>query len=402
MTEPKASDPTTAMLVDELVIGSADAAFVIDERQRIMGWNERARELTGFATEETVGQPCYQVLGSVIADGRAICTPDCAALSCFHLMRPFAVESAVLMTRSGEQVAVSLSTLALGEHWRQLGVMAVVLIRPKRLIRIEAPEDILRVYTLGAFRVFRGRREVGADAWSRRQALALFRFLVAQRGHPVHRESIIETLWPDADPEDGMRHLKVLIHSVRRTLEPESKSGTDSRFLVRDDESYMVPADSVWVDADRFSHLVRHGAVRASQRDTDGALDAFAEAGKLYGGDYMEGETFAEWCAGERAVLRELFLSAMERTVALSLERGDYGTAIETCRRALVTDPTREALHRALMRSLWGAGRVHESIQQFQEIARVLEHDLGVEPTVETRTLHEELVASVTRHPSSV
>jgi PAS domain S-box-containing protein len=41
---------------------TGDGAFVTDEDQRIIFWNQAATEITGYTYEEIPGQPCYEVL----------------------------------------------------------------------------------------------------------------------------------------------------------------------------------------------------------------------------------------------------------------------------------------------------------------------------------------------------
>ncbi|MGA8571352.1 MAG: PAS domain S-box protein [Desulfobaccales bacterium] len=36
--------------------------FIVDQRRRIMGFNRRAQEITGFPKEEALGRHCWEVL----------------------------------------------------------------------------------------------------------------------------------------------------------------------------------------------------------------------------------------------------------------------------------------------------------------------------------------------------
>ena len=47
---------------------------------------------------------------------------------------------------------------------------------------------------------------------------ALLHLLSLRVGEAVHREALIETLWPDADPEAGLHRLQVAVSSLRRLL----------------------------------------------------------------------------------------------------------------------------------------------------------------------------------------
>jgi PAS domain S-box-containing protein len=56
---------------------AADGAFVIDEDQRIIYWNQAAQEILGYASEEVVGRACYEILEGRGDRGQAICRHHC-------------------------------------------------------------------------------------------------------------------------------------------------------------------------------------------------------------------------------------------------------------------------------------------------------------------------------------
>ena len=52
---------------------------------------------------------------------------------------------------------------------------------------------------------------------------ALLHLLAARAGEQVHREALIEALWPEADPDAGLHRLQVAISSLRRLLAVDSR-----------------------------------------------------------------------------------------------------------------------------------------------------------------------------------
>jgi PAS domain S-box-containing protein len=42
---------------------AADGAYIIDDRQRIIFWNESAATLLGYDADEVIGRQCYQIFG---------------------------------------------------------------------------------------------------------------------------------------------------------------------------------------------------------------------------------------------------------------------------------------------------------------------------------------------------
>ena len=61
----------------KILDNAADGAFVVDEEQRIVYWNEAAEAILGYTPEEVLGLSCYEILGGCDDHGRAICCPQC-------------------------------------------------------------------------------------------------------------------------------------------------------------------------------------------------------------------------------------------------------------------------------------------------------------------------------------
>ena len=56
--------------------------------------------------------------------------------------------------------------------------------------------EVVRVWLLGGFRVSVGSRTIGEDRWRRRKAAALVKLLALAPGHRMHRERVMDLLWP--------------------------------------------------------------------------------------------------------------------------------------------------------------------------------------------------------------
>jgi PAS domain S-box-containing protein len=72
---------TTNILLQELLDKTADAAYVVDENQRIVAWNRMATAVLGFEPQEVIGANCYQVLGGHADGGCVVCKRGCQPYS---------------------------------------------------------------------------------------------------------------------------------------------------------------------------------------------------------------------------------------------------------------------------------------------------------------------------------
>src|SRR5918998_82824 len=81
--------------------------------------------------------------------------------------------------------------------------------------------EALRIGLLGGFSVTVGDRKVDESAWRLRKAASLMKLLALSPGHRLHRERVMDLLWPDLDPRAATNNL----HHARRILEPAKAPG---------------------------------------------------------------------------------------------------------------------------------------------------------------------------------
>jgi DNA-binding SARP family transcriptional activator len=157
-------------------------------------------------------------------------------------------------------------------------------------------------------------------------------------------------------------------------------------------DAYLLRRDAVWLDADAFERLVAEGRALQDQARWSDALNCYVDARRLYRGDYLEEEIFADWCAEERERLRELFLEMLARTAECHATLGQYAEVVEVCHKALVFDPCRERFHSLLMEYLVKDGRSDLALAQYRHCQHVLAREFGTEPLPETQRLYQKIL----------
>ena len=149
----------------------------------------------------------------------------------------------------------------------------------------------LKIHLLGPFRVLVGDRQVGEDRWPRRKAKQLVQILALSPQLRLHREQLMETLWPDLSSDAAANNLNKTIHMARRALEPRLASGADSAFVRRVEEQILLDGPSgVWVDAEAFER-------RARKAGGGSDAEALERALELYSGDLLPENPYDELIA---------------------------------------------------------------------------------------------------------
>ena len=222
----------------------------------------------------------------------------------------------------------------------------------------------VHITLLGGFDVVVDGRQVPPAEWRRRQAAALVKLLALAPRRSLHRERVIDALWPDLDLDEAAPRLHKAAHHARRSL-------GDPRPLVLNGETVaLFPDADVDVDAFRFQRLAE------SARDAQTAGDA-ADA---YPGELLPQDLYEPWTEEPRERLRLLYLQMLRLA-------GRWGAVTDA-------DPADEPAHLALIRSLAGAGDRRSALRQFERLERGLRRELGVAPSPEALRLRDELLAA--------
>lgn len=242
--------------------------------------------------------------------------------------------------------------------------------------------EALRIWLLGGFRVSVGARTIRQDEWRLRKAATLVKLLALAPNHRLHREQVMDLLWPDSGRSAGSNSLRRALHVARRNLDATA----GSQYLASEDELLVLyPNGELWVDTEAFEEAA--ATARRSQEPT-----AYQVALDLYAGELLPENRYEEWAEGRRQELRSLYLSLLVELAGLYEERGEHEKGIEPLQRATAEEPTLEEAHASLMRLYALLGREGESLAQYERLRKALSTRLGMEPGSATRRLHEDIV----------
>ena len=242
------------------------------------------------------------------------------------------------------------------------------------------------VRTLGPLEVHIAGEQVAG--WGGQRAKTLLQYLLVHR-RPVHREVLMELLWPGHTYSSARNNLNVCLHSLRRVLDVTS-SGT--RYVTYRDGCYTLNRALSWdIDRDRFVAAAERGKRRGGEATSADAIATLERAVSAYGGPLFDGDPAADWLLAERTALEQLFHQVLERLAALLAARGDLDGAQRTLGLLLRDDGCRESAHRMLMTCYARRGQRDQVARQFQRCVTRLETDLEVTPSAETVDLFRAL-----------
>jgi DNA-binding SARP family transcriptional activator len=194
------------------------------------------------------------------------------------------------------------------------------------------------VWLLGGFRVAVGGTAVPDDAWRHRRGADLVKLLALAPGRRLHREQVMDALWPDLPVEASAANLRKATHCARRALGWEGSVGSDAKMLT------LFPGAEVHVDAERFEAAAGEALRRGEER-------ACAEAAGRYRGELLPEDRYVLWTQEPRERLRLRYLQVLKAgrmwERVLELDAAD-----EEAHRALIQDALSKGERRAAIRSM--------------------------------------------------
>jgi DNA-binding SARP family transcriptional activator len=194
--------------------------------------------------------------------------------------------------------------------------------------------------------------------------------LALYHGRPLHRELIIEALWPEATLSSGIRCQQVAVSSVRQCL---AQVAVPSDPVRRQGDAYELVLPGIVSDVVTFERAAENTR-RLTRAE---ALTVRTSALELYRGDLLPEVGPADWVVEERDRLRleAAALAAAAAADAIAVE--DLGAAIEFARRSVALDACHDPAWRMLIETYERLGDLSAAAVARADHRRVWD-DLGL------------------------
>ncbi|HEX2740255.1 MAG TPA: BTAD domain-containing putative transcriptional regulator [Rubrobacter sp.] len=245
-------------------------------------------------------------------------------------------------------------------------------------------QEVVRLWLLGGFRMSVGSRAVASDRWRLTKAENLIKLLALAPRHRLHREQVMDTLWPDIDAKHASNNLHRTLHFARGVLESEGADVGSDYLALRKDLLELCPDGPIWIDVEAFEKA-------AASARMSGAPASFRAAISLYAGELVPENLYEEWAYERRESLRHLYKALLVELGALYEERDEYEKGIQTLRSAVAQEPTDEDAHAGLMRLYALSGRRPEALRQYERLRKTLTDKLDIHPTGASVRLYEQI-----------
>src|SRR2546421_7031536 len=210
-----------------------------------------------------------------------------------------------------------------------------------------------------------------------RQRALLGRLLV-DANRVVAADKLVEDLW-ETPPRDANAALQNQVSRLRKVLGDR---------VVTKAPGYLVRVEADELDLDRFRTLVARAGATAEPAERSRLL---READGLFRGTPLA-DVEAPFAEAEAAAVEELRLAAVEARIDTDLERGRHAELVSELQALVKREPLRERLRGQLILALYRCGRQADALDAYRETRRMLDEELGLEPSPALRDLERAIL----------
>jgi DNA-binding SARP family transcriptional activator len=218
---------------------------------------------------------------------------------------------------------------------------------------VAAPVRV-EVRLLGGFQVRVDGRALPPHHWSRRHSAALVKLLALSPGRSLHREQVIDALWPDLGIDHAAPRLHKAAHYARKAL------GHRGAVVLNAETVRLCPDDDVQIDGVQFQE-------HAESAVASGGIAAAKAALASYGGELLPQDLYEPWAEQPRRHLGRLHVEMLHQA--------------EDWHQVVAADPTDEPAHLALAQRYVERGDRPAALRQLDELDRVMRQELGLGPS---------------------
>jgi len=165
----------------------------------------------------------------------------------------------------------------------------------------------VRVCTFGGLNVYLNNSPV-TIIWESQKARLLFCCLLVTFDQWVHRQTVIEAVWPGCSPASGEKNFKTTLSRLRksffgpRVLSPVLTQG----------EAVRLNNQAITLDASEFRNYSTQGIKLLVRGEVKSARKSLEAAQDLYCGQFLPEEPHNQFITAARTEFSELYISVIK------------------------------------------------------------------------------------------
>jgi len=246
--------------------------------------------------------------------------------------------------------------------------------------------DSLAFSLLGPVRAWHGGTELDLGSPQQRTTLAM---LLLREGGLATLDELIAGMWGDEPPRSAVTTIRTYVSRLRAVL--DGARATARLDSVGGGYTLQVAGDAL--DVARFRRHTTRAADAARRGDWRTVVAEQTAGLQLWSGQPLAG-SIGPYANGQRTRLQQLGMAARIDLLTAQVQLGLFAEILPELTAMAAAHPLWEDVQALHMTALYGSGRAAEALEQYQRARRVLVDELGIEPGVRLRTVHQRILAS--------
>lgn len=243
----------------------------------------------------------------------------------------------------------------------------------------------IQLNILGEFELrVNGKALAGSIKQSSKQKSILC-YLILHRDRAVTQAELTDVFYEDENQSNPAGALKMQILRIRSMFDGAVDKSV--KLIISRRGSYQWnPELECLVDVEEFERLFAEA--ESGELGEEEKLTLYRRAVELYRGDLVLDKDNLLWTKAMSSRYHSKYISAVEKYTQLLEVAGEYSEMELRCKRALEDDPTNEALHIMLIRSLLKQKKHAEARVHYKNTVDILYKELAVRPSEELQQLY--------------
>ena len=238
----------------------------------------------------------------------------------------------------------------------------------------------MRVYVLGPLTVESGGRVLRERDLPGNQARVVLAMLAVEYRRPLSHDEIADELWPGRLPSSWQTALRAIVSKVRFSL---TDAGVGPFAIQSAFGCYQLHRTDGWLDLDAAADAVHDAEADLARGNAAQAAASATVTSIICSRSFLPG-AYGPWTLHQRDRIRDLHLRARHCLADARAELGDFARSAQAAETALTLDPYREPLYQRVIRSRALAGDRIGAAAAFARYRRLIETELGIEPSQAT------------------
>ncbi|WP_158231820.1 response regulator [Sporosarcina sp. P19] len=237
-------------------------------------------------------------------------------------------------------------------------------------------------FKITCFKEFTVYHETEQVKWKTAKVKELFAYFITYVQDSIHRDTLIDALWPEVE----YKRAKILLHTTISYLRSLLDSLGYPNAIKFAQGSYSMQLDGLHSDAQQFEQYFSESPIVTVQ--------TIAQCEKLlqtYTGDYLEVNGY-EWAGAKANSLRQLLLHSLQNVADYFSSDSQPTKKQKYLQRLIAADPYSDYYTRQLIQFHINNGNRGEALRVFNELKDLIMEDLGITPDSLTMELFSSLL----------